>query len=253
VLSNLLLVLGTCFLLGGAKYKQQTFNTMVNKASASLLFLASIAIVIPSIGPQLTADISPEDVRRISHGTAILLAFVYLCYLFFQLKTHHSMFVEEDSGEQPSLSLVAAIGMLGAITAVVAVSSEFLTGALQEVSEMSGISQAFLGLIILPIAGNACEHITAIIVAMKNKMDLAIGVALGSSIQIAVFVIPVVVIVGWIIGKPFLLDFDPFLVVMLTLSVIHAFFVSSDGQSNWLMGVQLIGTYILIALLVVYK
>ena len=129
----------------------------------------------------------------------------------------------------------------------------FLTGALEDVSKQSGLNQAFLGLIVLPIAGNACEHITAVFVSIKNKMDLAIGVALGSSIQIAVFVIPVTVIVGWVFHKPFFLDsFAPFPTLMLTFAVIHAYFVSSDGNSNWLMGVELVATYTLIAMLYLF-
>jgi len=127
----------------------------------------------------------------------------------------------------------------------------------EEVSKKSGLNERFLGLIILPIAGNACEHITAIFVAVKNKMDLAIGVALGSSIQIACFVLPVIVLVSWAIGpvnghKPFTLDFDAFITLILTLSVIHAYFNSADGNSNWLAGVQLVTTYILIALLYLF-
>ena len=129
----------------------------------------------------------------------------------------------------------------------------FLTGAIEAVSAKSGLNQMFLGLIVLPIAGNACEHITAVFVAMKDKMDLAIGVALGSSIQIAIFVIPFMVIVSWILHLPFYLTyFEPFITTMLTLSVIHAFFVSSDGNSNWLLGVLLIATYVLIALLYLF-
>ena len=128
----------------------------------------------------------------------------------------------------------------------------WLTDAITEVSEISGISFAFLGLIIIPIAGNAVEHITAIYVAIKNKMDLAIAVALGSSIQISVFVIPVIVLVGWAADRPLSIAFDPFLVLVLVLSVIHAQFVSSDGRSNWMMGLQLIGTYVLIAVLIAH-
>ena len=128
----------------------------------------------------------------------------------------------------------------------------FLTGAIEAVSAKSGLNQTFLGLIVLPIAGNACEHITAVFVAMKDKMDLAIGVALGSSIQIAIFVIPFMVIVAWCMGLPFYLDFEPFATMVLTLAVIHTFFVSSDGNSNWLLGVLLVATYILIGLLYLF-
>ncbi|KAK9808608.1 hypothetical protein WJX72_000497 [[Myrmecia] bisecta] len=251
ILSNLLLVLGFCFLCGGTKYKQQSFNIQINKACCSLLFMACIALVIPTAAKSLFTDeqLTEKSIIEVSRGTAIILALMYMCYLFFTLKTHASGPDEETASDKPSLSLVAALGTLGGITVVVAAASEFLTGALEEVSKQSGLSEAFLGLIVLPIAGNACEHITAVFVAIKNKMDLAIGVALGSSIQIGVFVIPVVVVVGWGIGRPFALDFDPFIVLVLTLSVIHAYFVSSDGNSNWLLGVELIGVYVLISLL----
>lgn len=252
ILSNLLLVLGCCFLIGGVKHKTQKFSATVNKASCSLLFLACIAIVIPTAAPALYSTTTLDDaaVYNISHSTAIILVLVYIAYLFFQLKTHKAIFSpEEEDEEEPAMSLTAAVIGLTGVTVIVAISAEFLTDAITDVSTQSGLSQAFLGLIILPIAGNACEHITAVLVAYKDKMDLAIGVALGSSIQIAIFVLPVLVLIGWAIGKEFSLDLDPFLILILTLSVIHAHFVSGDGYSNWMMGLQLIGTYILIALL----
>ncbi|KAK9819368.1 hypothetical protein WJX81_004642 [Elliptochloris bilobata] len=256
VLSNLLLVLGCCFLFGGTRFKEQSFNMMVNKACCSLLFMACIALTIPTAAAYMySGTVGAKPLANLSHATAIILAFIYLCYLLFTLKTHSAAAAVPAEGEvpeTPALSLGAALLMLGGITVVVAVCSEFLTGALEEVSQQSGLGQAFLGLIVLPIAGNACEHITAVFVAWKNKMDLAIGVALGSSIQISTFVLPLVVLVGWIIGTPFYLNFDPFVTIVLTLSVIHAYFVSSDGNSNWLMGVQLIGTYLLIALLYLF-
>lgn len=159
--------------------------------------------------------------------------------------TNNNTFENADI-DYPQLSLSGALFSLTLITITVATCSEFLTGAIEAVSESSGINQAFLGLIILPIAGNACEHITAVFVAVKNKMDLAISVALGSSIQIATFVLPVTVLAGWAMGKELTLDFDPFAVLMTTVSVILAYFVSSDGSSNWLLGLQLVVTYLLI-------
>jgi Ca2+/H+ antiporter len=155
---------------------------------------------------------------------------------------------DDDDVEYPQLSLIGALFALTLITITVAACSEFLTGAIEAVSESSGINQAFLGLIVLPIAGNACEHITAVFVAVKNKMDLAISVALGSSIQIATFVLPVTVLAGWAMGKELTMDFDPFATLMCTVSVILAYFVSSDGTSNWLLGLQLVVTYVLIGL-----
>ncbi|KAL3154685.1 hypothetical protein ABBQ38_011234 [Trebouxia sp. C0009 RCD-2024] len=264
ILSNLLLVLGCCFLLGGAKHKHQKFNTMLNKACCSLLLLACIGLVIPTAANIFFPDtagngeqppiprITTSGIANMSHATSLILGFVYLCYLFFQLKTHADELAEGGGEEAPALSLFGALSLLTVITLIVATNSEFLTGAIEAVSAKSGLNQTFLGLIILPIAGNACEHITAVFVAMKDKMDLAIGVALGSSIQIAIFVIPFMVITAWCMGLPFYLDFEPFATMVLTLAVIHAFFVSSDGNSNWLLGVLLVATYILIALLYLF-
>lgn len=255
VLSNLLLVLGSCFFLGGLKYKEQTFNATANKASASLLFLAAIALTIPSAGLHLYGQevLSDTEVMTTSYTTAIILCIVYVGYLYFQLKTHHALFMEEGGDEEePHLTITCAVGLLGLVTVAVAFASEWLTDAITDVSKQSGLTFAFLGLIIIPIAGNAVEHLTAIYVAIKNKMDLAIAVALGSSIQISVFVIPLIVLVGWATDHKLSLAFDPFLVLVLVLSVIHAQFVSSDGRSNWMMGVQLIGTYVLIAVLMAH-
>jgi Ca2+:H+ antiporter len=262
VLSNLLLVLGCCFLVGGTQYHEQSFNAGFNKVMCALLFLACIAVSLPTAGKVFYSrdQLSDGAILHVSHGIAIILIFSYCCYLYFQLKTHKEVATAEEGdgdgdggegevAEQPSLSLSGALAMLTGITVIVAFASEFLTGSIEEVSKSYGISQSFLGLIVLPIAGNACEHITAVFVAAKDKMDLAIGVALGSSIQIAIFVLPFLVLAGWIINHPFSLALDPVSVVILTLSVIHATFVSSDGNSNWLLGVQLVGTYVLISVL----
>lgn len=248
ILSNLLLVLGMCFFFGGLKYKEQRFSALANKVSSCLLFLACIGIIIPSTAKVIYGgEVITKDVLfNLSHAIAIVLIFIYAGYLLFQLRTHADLFQGEESEEVPALSLSGAVACLVSITLVVAVCSEYLTGAIEAVSESSGINQAFLGLIVLPIAGNAAEHITAVFVAVKNKMDLAIAVALGSSIQIAVFLIPVVVLAGWAMGRDFTLDFDAFAVLMLTVSVILAYFVSSDGSSNWLLGLQLVATYCLI-------
>ena len=178
----------------------------------------------------------------------------YVCYLAFQLHTHHNLFQGDDGDEEePVLSLPAALLMLAGITALVAFCSELLTGSIEAFSAQTGLGQAFVGMIVLPIAGNACEHITAVLVAMKNKMDLALGVAVGSSIQIATFALPFIVLVGWATGHAFSLDFDPFIVLVLVISVIHANFVLNDARSHWLMGVQLIATYVLIAIVMFYK
>eukprot|EP00955_Chlamydomonas_euryale_P093056 364756-Chlamydomonas_euryale.AAC.11 len=206
-----------------------------------------LPVCVPATPPSRRAALQDQTLY-ISRGTSVILLTCYISYLVFQLYTHIGLFkASDEESEQPVLSLPVAITMLTAITVIVAFASEFLTGSIEEVSEATGLGQAFLGMIVLPIAGNACEHITAIIVAMKNKMDLALGVAVGSSIQIALFAIPFVVVVAWAQGLPFSLVFDPFSALALALSVIHANNVTADAISHWLLGVQLVAVYVIIA------
>mmetsp|Transcript_7985 Transcript_7985/g.15527 ORF Transcript_7985/g.15527 Transcript_7985/m.15527 type:complete len:444 (-) Transcript_7985:716-2047(-) len=267
ILSNLLLVLGCSFFFGGLKNKTQTFNAVGNRACSSLLFLACIGIIIPTAAEQLIP--MPDSVAsdllglRISRGAAILLLISYGCYLLFQLRTHRDYFSpaptpgqgeeEHEDVEIPMLSLPTASLFLGIITIIVAICSEFLTGSIEQVSSKTGLGEAFLGMIVLPIAGNACEHITAVMVAMKNKMDLAIGVAVGSSIQIALFAIPLVVVVGWATGHPFSLSFDSFSVLVVTVSVLHCNVITGDSVSHWMLGTQLIVVYGLVALAYLFR
>jgi len=247
ILSNLLLVLGCCFWFGGMYYKTQTFSMVSNRTCSALLFLSVIGIILPTCASTML-HMDADQTLYISRGTSVILLTCYISYLVFQLYTHIGLFkASDEESEQPVLSLPVAITMLTAITVIVAFASEFLTGSIEEVSEATGLGQAFLGMIVLPIAGNACEHITAIIVAMKNKMDLALGVAVGSSIQIALFAIPFVVVVAWAQGLPFSLVFDPFSALALALSVIHANNVTADAISHWLLGVQLVAVYVIIA------
>lgn len=258
ILSNLLLVMGTSFFVGGLKYKEQRFSTMANKVSSSLLFLACIGIMIPSTGRIVYGKhvISKGVMTKLSHVIAIVLLAIYIGYLFFQLKTHADCFMEEGdegSDEGSALSLSGAFAALTLITITVAICSEMLTGAIEDVSEQLNINQGFLGLIVLPIAGNVTEHLTAVFVAAKNKMDLSIGIALGSSIQVALGILPLTVIASWLMGKAFILDFDQFSIICLAASVILAYFVCSDGTTNWLMGLQLIATYCLIAFIYALK
>lgn len=256
ILSNLLLVLGCSFFFGGLYHKTQTFNAVGNRACSSLLMLACIGIIIPTAATKLVdaEDSHEEWILDISRGTAVLLLACYAAYLVFQLRTHHDLFQPDDGQEaEPILSLTTATLLLTAITVVVAFASEFLTGSIEDVSEQTKLSQAFLGMIVLPIAGNACEHITAVVVATKNKMDLSLGVAVGSSIQIALFAIPLAVVFGWVTGNPFSLSFDSFSALVLTVCVIHSNFVTSDATSHWLLGTQLIAVYCLIALAYFYR
>ena len=259
ILSNLLLVIGCCFFVGGLNFKHQHFSSGASKANTSLLFMSCIAMLLPSMIPY--SNDKQDDtkvVKEISHILAIVLTLMYLCYLYFQLVTHNHVFIsdtnnrvtqqeEEDEEEElPCYSFLGALLLMTLTTIVVAFCSEYLSDSIEQVSKNSGLSLSFIGMIILPIAGNACEHITAVLVAAKNKMDLAIAVGVGSSIQIAIFVYPFVVLVGWATGVDFTMALNPFDVMVVCISVVLAAFITMDGQSHWFTGLMLIATYVLI-------
>lgn len=199
VLSNQLLVTGCCFLFGGLYHSEQHFNPHIAAIDSSLLLMAVLGLTVPaafSATEQMDCNVpcNANEIVAISHATAIMLFSLYLLLLFFQLKTHkHLMGHEktlceddelEEEAEQASMTLGCAIGALCVTTILVAVCSEFLVNSLEEVSAKWGLSEVFIGLIMLPIIGNAAEHATAVTVAIKGKMDLALGVALGSSVQV---------------------------------------------------------------------
>jgi len=196
-----------------------------------------------------------DNILILSHGTAIIMLILYVLYLFFQLKTHSYIFDEEDQGddgdepeEAQILSPWAAGIALVVVTVMVAVCAEYLVDSIDAIVQTAHISKTFIGLILLPIVGNAAEHVTAVVVSLKNKMDLAIGVAIGSSLQIALGVTPFLVILGWIIGQPMTLHFETFETVVFFLSVLVVNYLIQDGKSNYLEGAMLVGTYVIIAL-----
>jgi Ca2+:H+ antiporter len=260
ILSNILLVLGMCFFFGGLKYHEQSFNATVASTMSSLMAVATSSLIIPAALYATIAD--PEKpsfnlILQLSRGTSIVILCLYIMYLFFQLKTHTDLFqaeVDDDADEancitqEPVLNVIEAGTVLVLVTVLVAVCAEYLVGSIEGIVESSGISKTFIGLILIPIVGNAAEHVTAIVVAMKNKMDLAIGVAIGSSMQIALLVTPFLVILGWIIGQPMSLYFQTFETVVFFVSTYLTYYVVQDGKSNYLEGAMLLGIYIIIAL-----
>jgi Ca2+:H+ antiporter len=178
----------------------------------------------------------------LSHGTAIILLILYVMYLFFQLRTHSSLFdaenqaADDDEEEVASMGPWPAAGVLVVITIMVAVCAEYLVDSIDSLVATAHISKTFVGLILLPIVGNAAEHVTAVVVAVKDKMDLAMGVAIGSSMQIALLVTPFLVILGWIIGQPMTLRFETFETVIFFVSILVVTYVIQDGKSNYLEG-----------------
>lgn len=197
-------------------------------------------IKLYSVLSKSSAD-TETNILILSHGTAIILLILYCLYLFFQLRTHSNLFDAESqsAGEEeevPQMSPWAAAAVLVIVTIAVSVCADYLVDSIDSIVEKAHISKTFVGLILLPIVGNAAEHVTAIVVAVKDKMDLAMGVAIGSSMQIALFVTPFLVILGWIMDKPMTLHFETFETVVFFLSVLVVTYVVQDGKSNYLEG-----------------
>lgn len=264
ILSNILLVLGCCFLAGGIRQQERTFNETVASTMSSLMAVASASLIIPAtlyaVLPESTKNHGKDEdgnILLLSHGTAIILLILYIMFLYFQLYSHHEMFQEDperqggDAGEEENgkvLGPYAAGVALVIITVLVAICAEYLVDSIDSIVESAHISKTFIGLVLIPIVGNAAEHVTAVLVAYKGKMDLAISVAIGSSLQIALFVTPFLVILGWIMNEPMTLHFQGFETVVFFLSVLVVNYLIQDGKSNYLEGAMCLGTYTIIAL-----
>jgi len=236
-----------------------TFNAEAAGAMSSLMTLASAAIIIPAVYVAFDSRQNHElldSVLILSRGTSIVLLMLYLVYLDFSLRTHSRLFEEckeEDKSEEESgdhkknakkpvkLSMNASLLALTIVTSLIAICSEFIVDTLDEIAQQLNINKEFISLIILPAVGNAAEYITAIGAASKNNMNFAVSVAVGSSLQISLFVTPFLVIVGWMMGQPMSLYFEPFYVVVFFLSVLVVGMLVSDGASNHLEGAMLVG------------
>ncbi|KAJ3271342.1 hypothetical protein HDV01_006847 [Terramyces sp. JEL0728] len=247
VLSNLLFVLGFCFFLGGLKYPVQTFNFDAANIDCSLLALTILGFGLPTAFSATSEQKLLHKELKFSYGTAIALLIIYSSFMIFQFKTHRTMFEsEDDDDEEPEMNLVSAIGLLIFTTVGVSFSSQYMVDSVSGFSHQWGINEAFIGLIIIPIVGNVTEHISAVYAARRNKMDLAIGIAIGSSIQIAIFVTPLLVIVGWIIDVPLTLSFPIFDVAVIFVANLIVANLLSDGKSNWMEGLILLISYAVI-------
>lgn len=255
ILSNILLVLGTSFLWGGYHKHEQSYSQAGAGTHSSLMLLSLLGLVLPTTYHEITPK-SDLAVLSISRGLSVMLLVVYAQYLYFELSTHADLFecdegnVDDDEEEEVAdLSAPVAASMLAVCTVLTACCSEYLISSIEGTIETWNVSREFLGIIVMPIIGNAAEHYTAIVVAGRDKMDLSLGVAVGSSCQMAMLVTPFCVLVGWFFDRPMSLDFHPFQVMVLVLSVLMVCNVISDGKSNWLEGSLLITAYGVIALI----
>lgn len=285
ILSNILLVLGTSFLVGGfvgsptivgkhhviyeADYeprrctfeKEQTFSSKGAIVNMAMQLLACMTCALPTIfavaggAHEVDAD-SRAKVVEVSRISAIIIMIAYVAYILFQLVTHRRMLAiddnkDDDDGDDDSasLSVAGSLVLMAVTTCLIAISSELLVGAIEEVVEHSKISSSFIGIILLPFAGNACEHASAIRFAYQDRPGLSIGIAVGSSTQIALFVVPFTVVMGWMLDQPMDLVFGTMNTSVMVLSVLVTFTLVVDGRANWLKGFMLCIAYLFEALL----
>ncbi len=255
ILGNLLLVMGLSFLWGGLRHKEQTFNPQAVSINTTLLLLSTICLILPTVF-HIALSISGIEENEIISGvlmvsrlTAIVLMASYALLLFFQLKTHSDMMSGSSHGhEEPTMELRDAGILLLLATVFVSLMAEIMVHSVEAAGEAIGLSAVFIGVILLPLFGNAAEHFTAVVVAGKNRMDLSIGIAVGSSVQIAAFVAPLVILVSWIVGVELSFEFGLLETAACMLAVLIANSISRDGQSNWMEGAMLLATYIIIGL-----
>jgi len=259
IIGNVLLVLGLSILFGGVRYKEQYFNRAGARTSVVSLSLAAIGLIIPTVF-HLTAYSSPAGwsalvEQKLSVGIAVILFLTYFCVLGFSLGTHKYFFqcgeehVEETAREWSSGK---AVTILLIATSFVALLSEFLVGTIENVRHSLGLTEVFIGVIVVAIVGNAAEHSTAILMAMKNKMNLSVGIAIGSSLQIALFVAPVLIFLSYLLGRRMDLEFSLPEVCAVVASVYILFQISGDGETNWIEGVQLLSLYAILGILFFY-
>jgi Ca2+:H+ antiporter len=256
IIGNILMVLGLAMLLGGWKRKELSFSKIAAESGSSMMVLAVVALVIPSIYAQVTQHKQPEHLESLSLDISWVLIFTYAASLVFSLKSHKHLFVPEGEDAATELegshdavwSVRKSLAVLFVAAALVGWVSEFLVHAVGQAGTELGLGKVFMGVVVVAVVGNAAEHSTAVLVAMKGKMDLALGIALGSSMQIALFVAPVLVIAGHFMGQPLGLEFTILEVVAVMLSVGAVSLLIHDGKTNWFEGLQLLAIYAILAM-----
>ncbi|MBI4550897.1 MAG: calcium/proton exchanger [Candidatus Latescibacteria bacterium] len=251
IIGNVLLVLGLSVLMGGLKYERQTFNRTASSLGTTLLILGTIGLIVPALFHLLVSG-QPRLEHDLSLAIAIILFVTYLLSLVFSLHTHKHLYAgdtaqttahEGDGWSKKTSILVLVIAVAG-----VTLMSELLVGAVEHTAATLGMTDVFVGVILVAIIGNAAEHSTAVLVAVKNQMDLAMHIAIGSSLQIALFVAPLLVFVSYLFGRPMDLLFTSFEVVSVGLAMWILSLIAHDGESHWMEGVQLLAVYLIVAM-----
>ena len=255
IIGNILVVLGFSVLVGGLKNGVQTFDPRAAGANATMMALAVVALVVPAVFSLGSPEHRPsaDDIDRLSHSMAFVLIILYVCYVLFTLRSESPKSegdVEHHAGGAMKLPL--ALGLLVGSTILIVVMSEILVGAIEPTAEQWGLTDLFIGVMLIPLVGNVAEHFVAVQFAAKNKMDLSLGIAVGSGLQIALFVTPILVLAGWILGTPLTLVFNNFELTALVGATLIAVLISVDGESHWLEGAQLVALYAILGLAFYY-
>jgi len=246
IIGNILLVLGLSLLLGGLKFRRQTFSAHAAMIQVTMMALAISALVLPELFDIAYGD-RVQLGQNVSAAISILLLIGYFLGLVFSLHTHKDLFNPvTEATEKPVWSKRFALAVLVGATALVALEAEILVGAVEGATSSLGLTELFMGVMIIAIVGNAAEHGTAVLMALKNKMDLSVGIATISSAQIALFVMPLLVLASFAIGTPMTLAFEKFEVVAIILAVATVSMIARDGESNWYEGVLLLLLYAII-------
>ncbi len=251
VVTNTLFLLGASFLLGGLKHHVQDYNRINARMQASLLFLATVALLIPSTVRGADPGSAPAFMQTLSVGLSFLLIVAYGMGMLFSLKTHRELFGSEGhgEGEEAVWPIGLAMATLGGVTVLVALVSEVFVESVQEAAVTFGMTPAFVGFIVVPIVGAAAEMASAFSGARKNRLDLSVGIALGSASQIALFVAPVLVLLSYVIGPtPMDLQFWPGVVVMILIATLTASLVTNSGRSAWFVGALVLMVYLMFAM-----
>jgi len=255
IIGNILLVMGAAFLAGGTRFDSQRFNVSGARVQSTMLTLAAIGLIMPAVFHHLVPQEARSE-RTLSLEISVVLIATYGAMLVFSLRTHKQLFTGtaaaaaevEDAGHEP-WSLGRSLAVLVGAAALIGWVSEILVGSVEAAALSLGMTEVFVGVIVVAVVGNAAEHSTAILMALKNRMDLAVGIAVGSSIQVALFVAPLLVFVSLFMGpEPMDLVFTPAEVVAVGLGILISAQIAGDGESNWLEGVQLLAVYVVLAI-----
>ena len=248
ILGNLLLVMGLAFVWGGIHYTEQKLSETQVSSNGSLMLLAMIVLIIPAVfNSTVGGSEGEEGVTNLSHIAAIILLALYGLFLYFQFKSHVDLFATEaHHHEKPEMSQRDATILLIVATILVSWMAEVLVHSVEYAADDMGLPHLFIGVILLPLFGNAAEHFTAVTVAGKDKMDLSFAISMGSSTQIAVFVAPMMIMIAWALGVPLTFEFGMLETVSAFLAVLIVNIIAADGKSNWLEGALLLGTYVVL-------